>query len=166
MKYQIYKICFLTILLLFSCNRKDESEKILNKKPPKAIKKNSNGFLNAFGKAKIGMSIKEFNTVFKDNLKDTILTQHNVKNGSLMMGFKELDVEDNIKLIGAAVHFRKGKLRMIGCNLNKSLIKQLEKKYGADLMKKKFTTFPSDSITIDFVHDSFGMSISAIRFHF
>jgi len=81
--------------------------------------------LYSFGKASIGMTSNQFNLLFSENLKDTLLPSLRYSIGEYTQAFKELDVDKNITLKQVTVQFNDGKLCRIECDYNKTLFDKL-----------------------------------------
>ena len=164
MKHQTFEICcFFTLLFLFSCHKKEkvtenlenEKSKIFyfdgefeNKLGGQYFNEKNGDFLNSFGKVRIGMDIKEFNELFKENLKDTLGISYRNNKGSFTRGFKELDIEKNIKLKMVLIQFCSGKLCRISSGFNEELFIELQRKYGGNIMSRNQFIFPTDSLNV------------------
>ena len=163
------------MLLFCSCNRNETVEKNIEyekvKKniayekanPNMEYEEHTGEFMNSFGKAVIGMSINKFNSEFKQNLKDTILARYKGNNiDDYTQGFKELDIEKNIKLKNVTVQFINGKLRRIESHYHKTLFDTLHKKYGGTLKKKNYLFFLSDSVNIWCEYSNTGFQLKTV----
>jgi hypothetical protein len=105
---------FIIVIILLSCC-KHQSE---NKKE----------ILNAFGKAKLDMSISEFNKVFKN---DSVIKEEPFnKTGAAHFKCVKLKINDTISVENDHFHFRKYKLACIGSRSSETFYKYLKNKYG------------------------------------
>jgi hypothetical protein len=164
MKELLLKIFLLFTLFFFSCNGKDEVKQNLKIKPQENRKGSDGEFINLFGKAKIGMSSKEFNILFHQNLKDTVRMASNDNEGSYIQGFKELDIDEKIKLKGVVAKFQNWKLRAIGGRYNKDLFMRLQKKYGGSLAEENTLYFEKDSIEFTCNYNSKFIELTTLKY--
>ena len=84
--------------------------------------------LNGFGKAKIGMTILDFNKIFgtKINNSDQFI-------GSIS---KKLIITEEISINNVSYYFENKQLILIKCDFNQQLYNGLEKIYGIEYIKK------------------------------
>ncbi|WP_162127669.1 hypothetical protein [Flavobacterium phycosphaerae] len=112
-------LIFIMALILSGCKKEAKNNN---------IRSGEKEILNGFGKAKIGMSISEFNKTFQG--KKEIIEETNDIEGYAEFQYLNLKINDTIILDKARLSFRKNRLVSIGCQKTEIFFEYLKKKFG------------------------------------